>query len=160
MAIDKTLWNGRTVVSNQHIPKLEQDSALNEFAHNMPRAEAEEKAYSDYRRGEHQRAAAHHLRGIKSSQGSGDRNEALKHSSLYQLHMEKLGLDPWKETPPEIQLHMNDENKPSVYKFKATPGDALVLDEHRVKPSEPIAKSLNRLYVKATEALAVLIKTK
>ncbi len=159
MAADKKSWNGKHVLHEQHIPALEQAAAIAEFQHGLPRHEAESKAYGDYRKAEHEKAAAYHLRGLKSAQGAGDLDAAKTHGAMFEAHMTKLGHDAWKEVPPEIQVHMDAPEKEKVHKFKATGADQFVLDDHKVQPDEPIAKSLAKLYKKAKAALEVLQKS-
>ena len=114
---DKHNWNGKTVIHPQHIAGLEQEAAMNEFQGGMPRQEAEHKAYQNYRKTQHLEAAAFHLRGLKSAQGSGDVEEAKKHGAMYALHAEKLGFEPWKEPPPELKVHLDNALKEKVHKF-------------------------------------------
>ncbi len=132
---------------------------MHEFKDGMPRQEAEHKAYNAYRKTQHLEAAAFHLRGLKSAQGSGDLEEAKKHGAMYALHAEKLGFEPWKEPPPELKVHLDNALKEKVHKFKAHRGDQFVLDDHKIQAAEPIAKSLNKLYKKAVAALEHLQKS-
>ncbi len=156
---DKKMWNGKHVLHEQHIPALEQEAAIHEFAHGLPRQEAETRAYQNYRKTQHELGAAHHLRGLKSAQGSGDLEEAKKHGALYEMHMQKLGHEAWKAPPPEIAVHMDNPLKEKIHRFRPTGADAFVLDDHKVQANEPITKSLNKLYKKAVAALEVLQKS-
>lgn len=120
-------WNNNPIVSQDHIPDLERDAALNEFEHGLPREEAEEKAYKEYKTKHHSSAAAHHLRGLKAAQEAGDIDEAHKHGVLYSIHMEHLGHDPMDKVPDEIQKLASDEGKPKMYRFKSHTADKILL---------------------------------
>lgn len=158
MATDKHSWNGKSIIHPQHTADLEQTAAVYEFQHGMPRQEAEHKAYQEYRKTQHLQAAAFHLRGLKSAQGSGDLEEAKKHGAMYELHANKLGFDAWREPPPELKVHLEAAEKEKVHKFHAHRGDQFVLDDHKVQANEPIAKSLHKLYLKANAVLGILQK--
>ena len=134
--MDKHDWEGCHILHPHHSAELEQAAAMHEFASGMPRKEAEEKAYQSYRKTQHEHAAAHHLRGLKSAYGSGDREDAKKHAVLYELHMKKLGHEPWRAVPPEIALHLDNPLKEKVHKFRPTGADSFVLDEHKAKEKE------------------------
>lgn len=158
MPINNHSWNGNPIIHQQHAADLEQEAAMHEFKGGLPRQEAEHKAYQNYRKTQHLEAAAFHLRGMKSAQGSGDLDAAKSHGALYALHAEKLGFEPWKEPPPELKVHLDNPLKERVHRFKAHRGDSFVLDEHKVQANEPIAKSLAKLYKKAVAALEILQK--
>lgn len=147
----QTKWLDRYLVSHpDHVNELEQKAALHEFDSKMPRHLAEEKAYGDYRKEQHGRAAAHHLRGLKAAQGSGDTEEARKHGAMYELHAKQLGFDPWGEAPAELNQYMHEEKPEPAHRFKAHRGDLLVLDKHRedVKKAE-VQATLARILRKA-----------
>jgi hypothetical protein len=150
-------WNGKAILDPKHADDLEQAAAVHEFKGGLSRQNAEAKAYKDYREDHHRQSAAHHLRGSKAAQGSGDMDEARKHHALYELHMNKLGLDPTKEPPNDIKAHMNAEDKKPAHKFKAHPGDSLVLEDVHNQVLEATKKSetetLRRIYSKAVELL-------
>lgn len=120
-------WNGRKIVSQDHIPDLEHASALYEFEQGFPRADSEERAYSDYKSKFHREAAAHHLRGLRAAQASGDIDEARKHGVAYSLHLGELGHDPMDATPDDIKKIAEGDNAKVHYKFKSAPGDFFLL---------------------------------
>lgn len=124
-------WQGRPILNQEHIPELERSAALLEFAHGMPREDAEKHAYAAYRVKHHGEAAAHHLRGLMAAQASGDLDEAQKHGTAYATHMEQLGHDPMDKVPANIRALMEAEGKPKTYKFRAHVGDALILPDKK-----------------------------
>jgi hypothetical protein len=126
-------WQGRQLVSRSHVSELERESALREFRDQMPREQAEEQAYQDYQRKHHAEAGAHHLRGLKAAQASGDTEEAKKHGIAYELHLKALGHEPGEGVPDEIRAHV-EAPKAVHHKFKAHAGDALLLAD---QPEEP-----------------------
>jgi hypothetical protein len=137
-------WQGKyAIVDADHVHNLETMAAINEFAHKMPRHEAEEAAHKQYMREQLIEAAAHHLSGIKAAQGAGDTESIKKHGLMYQLAMKGLGHDPMGEPPSEVTEHMKHQPQ-NVYKFKAHPADAFAMPmwQHEiVGTKESIQKS-------------------
>lgn len=124
-------WQGKRIVHDSHAADLEHRAALHEFEGGHPRQEAERLAYDEYRREHHRQAAAHHLRGMRAAQGSGDMDESRKHGIAYGLHLKALGLDPMDEVPADIRALIDGEDRQPQYKFKTHKGDALLLqDDH------------------------------
>jgi hypothetical protein len=122
-------WQGRKVVAPAHVDNLERDAAVLEFEHGMSRKDAEEQAYQEYLRIHHTTAAAHHLRGMRGAQASGDYDEARKHGIAYGMHLHALELDPMDQVPDEInELVDADDRKPQI-KFKAHKADSLLLGQ-------------------------------
>jgi hypothetical protein len=127
--------NRRYVLSDQDVPELEREAAVNEFIQKRPREEAESAAYTSYRRKHHIQAAAHHLAMMKAAAASGSHKEAKKHSLVYGLHLQELGLDPNDHNvPQEIQDIMSDPKANPGLRFQAHKGDAFLLN----KSEEPI----------------------
>lgn len=150
MAKEKHDWQGRAILHPDHGQELEARSADLEFKDRMSRDGAEAQAYREYRRRNHMAAAAHHLRGMKSAQGSGDLDEARKHGAMYEMHMGKLGEEPWREPSRELKAAMQSDDRESVHKFKAHASDQFVVDEHKAtKAAEEMSKSLVELHLKA-----------
>lgn len=118
-------WNDQFILDPDDIQSLEHEAALNEFEHGNERSEAEKKAYQSYKAKFHREGAAHHLRGLKAAQASGDIDEAHKHGVVYALHMEALGHDPMDAVPPEINELIKDGKK--QYKFKAHNADKFLI---------------------------------
>lgn len=120
-------WQSRKILSQDDIPDLEHAAALHEFEHGLPRSEAEDKAYNEYKSKFHREGAAHHLRGLRAAQGSGDMEEAHKHGVAYSLHMEHLGHDPMDAVPADIKSLSEGEGIKPQYKFKSTAADHFLL---------------------------------
>ena len=118
-------WNENLILDPDDIQGLEHEAALNEFEHGHPRSDAEDLAYKAYKTKFHREGAAHHLRGLKAAQASGDIDEAHKHGVVYSLHMESLGHDPMDAVPPEIAELVKDGKK--QYKFKAHNSDRFLV---------------------------------
>lgn len=151
-------WLDRFLVAHpDHVNELEQAAALHEFDSKMPRHQAEEKAYSDYRKQQHLHGAAHHLRGLKAAQASGDQDDARKHSAMLELHAKQAGFDPYSDLPAELQQHLHAEKPEPVHKFKAHRSDLFVLDDHKKEVQKAEAREqLGRILKKAE--LAQLLK--
>lgn len=128
-------WLGRPILHQDHLQDLETRAALNEFHARMPRHEAEQKAHDDYVKEQRERAAAHHLAGMKASSATGNHEDARKHWALYDLHLKALGKESIGAIPPEIEKRMMEDGDKPVYKFKAHKGDLYALHE----PTKDIA---------------------
>lgn len=156
-------WMGRSIVHDSHSHDLERRAAIEEFQNKLPKEAAEEKAHQQYRREHHVEAAAHHLQGAKAAQGAGDMEEAKKHGAMYHLHMEKLGLDPVAEPPPEIRKQLESPDRKPAYKFKAHKGDMFLLDGGKptaptTEHQESTVKKTERPLSKKEEAQAAVRK--
>jgi hypothetical protein len=129
-------WLGRPILHDEHIQDLETRAALGEFHHKLPRGEAEARAHDDYVKEHRERAAAHHLAGMKASMATGNHEDARKHYAMYDLHLKALGKEAIGAVPPEVEKRMLEEHgsKP-LYRFKAHKGDLYALHE----PSKDVA---------------------
>jgi len=142
MSLNQPTWMGRPIAHEDHKRDLNAHSAINEFLHGMPQADAEQQAYGEYKKQNHAVAAAHHLSGMKASQGAGDLESARKHGAMYALHVKQLGLDPYGPVPSEIQTHVADPKREKLYKFKAHKGDSFLLqNEAPPATAAPMEKS-------------------
>ena len=151
---DRHSWNGRPVLKPEHADELERDAAEYEFKDRLSRRHAEEKAYRKYRQHHHEKSAAFHLRGMRAAQGSNDSEAARKHSAMFEMHMKKLGHEPWREVPPEIQRHLKEDEVEPIHRFRAHHGDRFVLEHKARESAEPVAKALHRIWGKGVEVLA------
>jgi hypothetical protein len=128
-------WNGRTIAHPDHAKELEAASAEHEFgASKMPRAQAEEHAYAQYKHKNHQSGAAHHLRNLRVAVASGDREEAERHSTLYKLHMQAMGHNANQNAPPEVEDAARKPMTEKMHASRSHKSDALLM-------SGPLAKS-------------------
>jgi hypothetical protein len=109
----------------------------------MPRGQAEQSAHDSYVKENRERAAAHHLAGMKAAMATGNHQDARKHWALYDLHLKSLGKDSIGAIPPEVEKRMMEEHgdKP-LYKFKAHKGDLYALHE----PSKDVAPQRARRF--------------
>ncbi len=139
-------WLDKDILDPEHAHELEKAAAGFEFGDKMPRKAAEERAYREYRHENHRKSAAFHLRGMKSSHGSGDMDAARKHGAMFETHMKALGHEPWKELPADVAKHMKAADEP-VHRFRAHAGDRFVIDETRKSEAQ---NTLYRLWEKAT----------
>jgi hypothetical protein len=123
-------WLGRPILDHGHVMDLETRAAMNEFGHKMPRHEAEQKAHDDYVQEQRERAAAHHLAGLKAAGATGNHEDARKHWALYDMHLKALGKESIGAVPPEIEkAHDGGDRQKPIYKFKAHKGDLYALHE-------------------------------
>lgn len=135
-------WLGRPIVHQDHVTDLETRAAMNEFHHKMPRAEAEQHAHDAYVQEQQERAAAHHLAGMKAAMSTGNYEDARKHWALYDLHLNALGKNAIGAVPPEIEKRMMESDKP-VYKFKSHKGDLYALHSPSVDQAPPAGRPLH-----------------
>lgn len=151
-------WQDRVILADEHGPELTQRAAELEFKERLHREAAEAQAYREYHRKHVLAAAAHHLRGMKAAQATGDTDEARKHGAMYEMHMGKLGLDPWQEPPRELKSAMTADDRSAAHKFRAHPGDTFVVEEHKAKQAAKLVKNqLEELHLKA-KAIVLLRK--
>lgn len=122
-------WQGRSVLAKDHSFDLDRSAAIYEFKHKLDRKQAEEKAYGDYRKNQSMEGAAYHLAGMKAAHAAGAKEDAIKHSLAYGLHMKQLGMDPVGEPPDEVKALV--EKHSGVYKFKPHDADTLFVDSDK-----------------------------
>src|SRR6185436_13811864 len=132
-ALALPMWVDRhPLADHKHAQDLELAAAVNEFAHRMPREQAEDEAYKEYLyhpvKGQHALAAQHHLAGMKAASAAGDKEAARKHSLMYGLHAKALGHGEVGAVPKDIQ-HELMTSPPKIYKFKAHRGDAFAVNQ-------------------------------
>ena len=125
--MNKLIWQGRPVLKDADYDQLETDAALKEFGEGKPRSHAEEESYQTYKRNQHLAAAAHHLRGMRAAQATGDLDEARLHGELYHRHMGELGFDSADQVPDEVKALVEHEGKAKQYKFKAHGADQFIM---------------------------------
>lgn len=109
------------VVHPDHIQELETEAAVNEFGRKLPREQAEAEAHSAYTKRQREAAMLHHLRGMQAADAAGAREDARKHSAMYQLHAKALGHDPVGPVPAAVLAHGESAKPP--YRFKPHKGD-------------------------------------
>jgi hypothetical protein len=140
-------WLGRPILHQDHVQDLETRAAVNEFHHKMPRHIAEQAAHESYVKEQRERAAAHHLAGMKASMATGNHEDARKHWALYDLHLKALGKDSIGAIPPEIEKRMMEAGDKPVYKFKAHKGDLYALHE----PTKDVAPAAGQSIQKSED---------
>ena len=146
-------WLGKPIVDAAHVGDLEQRAAINEFHSKMPRSQAEKHAHEDYVKEQREKAAAHHLEGMKASMATANHEDARKHWALYDLHLKALGKESVGSVPPEIEKRMSEEGKKHIYKFKAHKGDLYALHQAHEPVAEPMAKAMEDELEKSDEKL-------
>lgn len=124
---EKLRWQGRNILKKDDGFDLDRNAAVYEFKHKLDRKKAEDMAYGDYRKNQSLDGAAYHLAGLKAAHAVGNKNDAMKHSLAYGLHMKHLGLDPIAEPPDEIKSRIEKHAK--VYKFSPHDSDSLFVDK-------------------------------
>lgn len=122
----KKTWMGRTISRDTDADDLETRAALLEFGEGVPRSQAEDQAHREYLREQHRGAAAHHLRGLRAAQASGDLEEGRKHGEAYHQHLSRLGHDSMDQVPDEVKELVEDEERHTHYRFKAHGADRLL----------------------------------
>lgn len=115
-------WCNRPILDKGHYDDLEALAAVHELQHGMPRADAEERAYTDYRRGHALDAAAHHLLGIRAAYAAGASDAAHQHGQMYASAMREAGLDPFAPPPKEVVVRF-EKLQNDVYAYRAHAAD-------------------------------------
>jgi hypothetical protein len=96
-------WRSRPIAKERDTKDL--DHAAARYAmRDGDQAKAEERAYGEYVRASHVRAAAHHYRRAAAAQVAHRDDTAAKHLAAYRAHAGKLGIDPAGRPPAEILL--------------------------------------------------------
>lgn len=148
-------WLERFPILHQdHAHDLETRAAVNEFQHKMPRHEAEASAHKQYVQDQLEDAAAHHLLGMKASQGAGDMHAARKHGVMYGIVMKQLGHNPLDAPPPAIAGKAKTQ-PPQLYSFKPHKADAFAI--HDTEKSEPDLRQRFEVLKKAAFTALVLL---
>ena len=120
-------WNGKIIAAPGDHEELERRAAKHQFHDNMDREAADTKAYVDYKREQHEKAAAHHLKMSQALVSAGNREDAEKHRQHYDMHVQALGHKKSAVPPAEVRQHM-DTNRAHerVHGFKNHPADGLL----------------------------------
>ncbi len=122
-------WMGRQIADPKDHDDLERMAARKQFHEGLPRKEADEAAYKDYRKRVHAQAAAHHLSRMKDAVSCGEKEVADKHKAMYEAHAAKLGLKPSESASPEIQQHMPTKGFKEVKSFSNHGADNLIVGD-------------------------------
>lgn len=139
-------WAGKPIVKPEDHDLLEQEAAVNEFGpHSIPRDQAEELAYAQYKRKQHLEAAGHHLRNMRLAVSTGEKKDAMKHNAIYGMHIKALGLNPLAAPPHMIQEFASRPMKDNRWRFRQHPADIL-LSTGPMSKSEREALGYYRLY--------------
>lgn len=134
-------WSGRPILHPKDAHKLDAEAALAEFRDGLTQQEAEELAYSSYKKTKLVEAAAHHLRGMRGALAVGDKRAAQKHAALYQLAHQSLGLDPIGPTHESVLQYM--DATPGKYRFASHKAD--ILTDKTLLKSEQYITNLSKI---------------
>lgn len=154
-------WLGRPILHPDHVSELDVNSAINEFHGKLPRHEAEQAAHDSYVKSQREKAAAHHLRGMRGAHAMGDMDGARKHHAMYSLHMKALGHDPTGAPPPGISYMSRNSDEP-LHRFKAHKADLFALpplpkdDGAQVQKSEPEIQERLGVLARAARLISIL----
>lgn len=96
-------WNDRAILDPKHHDDLERAAAGKEFSKKMPRKDAEDAAYAEYKHDQHLEGAGHHLASLRLAVQRGEQTDAKHHNALLKMHMQKLGHSPHQNPPSEVQ---------------------------------------------------------
>jgi len=130
-------WQGHPVRDEGHSADLDLRSAIHQFHNGLDRASAEAKVKDEDRTERHQKAAAHHIDGMRASNAVGDQESAQQHHGMYGLHMRALGLDANGAVPAEVERHRGKNAEKKVYTFKGHSDDQFLV--------RPVQKSSTEL---------------
>ena len=120
-----TQWHGRDILDPKQAEELDRSAAELEFGENLPRHQAEEKAYANYRRARYLEGAAHHWKGFTAASAVGDPS-SKEHKLMYDVYMRALGHNPAEAPPPEVKRLVPEAN-PRRAKFVPHEADQLPL---------------------------------
>lgn len=138
--VNMPLWRGRQITDPTHAHDLEQRAAIHEFETKVPKEAAEDMAWKDYAKTQHQKAAAKHWSGMLAGKATGDHAESVKHATMYSQHLQKLGLNPNGRIPPEIEQHLDTNKDEPFYRFQPHPADGFLFSQ--VKPERKPADTV------------------
>lgn len=134
------MWYGHPVKDEKAATDLDLKAAVYQFHHGMPRHEAENRVKHEDRVERHQKAAAHHLDGMKAAHAVGNHEDAQQHHSLYSLHVTALGGNPGGAVPPEVARWQGNKDKKHAYTFKGHGDDQFLTEPVTMSPA-PLGKS-------------------
>lgn len=134
------MWYGHPVKDESHANDLDLKAAVYQFHHGMDRHAAENRVKHEDRVERHQKAAAHHLDGMKAAHAVANHEDAQQHHAMYSLHVKALGGEPNSAVPPEIAKWQGNKDKKHAYTFKGH-GDDQFLTEPVTMSPPPLAKS-------------------
>lgn len=129
-------WLGHPVRDEEHERDLNLRAAVDQFQNGLTREDAEHKAKHEDRMDRHQKAAAHHLSGLRAANAVGNTEDAKRHHSMYSLHVRALGKDPSGAVPPEVQRHAESSEQSHAYKFRGHPDDQFLVQPVEPKPEK------------------------
>lgn len=139
---ETALWQGHPVRDEEHARDLDLRAAIYTYYHGLDRAAAEARVKHEDRVERHQRAAAHHLDGLRAANAVGNHEDAERHHTMYGLHVKALGGDPIGAVPSEVKRWQGDKEKKHAYTFKASPDDQFLVQPVQDSPAPAsIAKS-------------------
>jgi len=133
-------WYGHPVKDEEHASNLDLKASVYQFHHGMDRHAAENKVKHEDRVERHQKAAAHHLDGMKAAHAVGNHEDAQQHHAMYSLHVKALGGEPGQAVPPEVAKWQGNKDKKHAYTFKGH-GDDQFLTEPVIMSPAPLAKA-------------------
>lgn len=131
-------WQGHPVRDEQHANDLHLKAAVYEFHHGMDRAKAEERVKHEDRVERHQKAAAHHLDGMRAANAIGNHEDAQRHHGMYSLHVKALGHDPSGAVHPDIGRHREGDERSHAYNFKGHDDDQFLVQPVRKSEDENV----------------------
>ena len=135
---DPMFWMGHPVDDEEHARSLHMKAAMYEFHDGIPRQKAEQRVIEEDKRERHEKAAAHHLEGMRSAHTIGATEDAQRHHDFYSLHMKVLGHDPGAAVPHEVARHRGGDDWKHAYSFKSHKDDQfLVQPVKKAEGDEP-----------------------
>ncbi len=93
----------------EHAHDLERAAAIHQHHGGLDKEQAEATSYQKYKVLQHQKAAAHHLNGMRNAKAAARPEDGHRHYIMYCSHVKELGLNPHHPVPPEIIAHITDE---------------------------------------------------
>lgn len=121
------LWQGHPVEDEEHHRNLDLKAAVLQFHHGLDRLTAEKQVKHDDRVERHQKAAAHHIDGMRAANAVGNHEDAEQHHAMYSLHLRALGLNPSEAVPSEVERWRGDKDKKHAYTFRGHPDDQFLV---------------------------------
>ncbi len=139
-------WQGHPVRDEAHQRELDLKAAIFQFHHGLDRAAAEQRVKHEDRVERHQKAAAHHLDGMRAANAVGNHEDAQQHHGLYTLHVKALGHDPATAVHPDVSKWQGKNAEKHAYTFKGHGDDQFLVQS--VQAPGGLAKSESDLKAK------------
>lgn len=106
------MWNNKAIIFAADKNALESAAAKYQYHDGLSRQQADDRAYEDYVRRCHVKAASYHFAASRRAVSLGNSNAAMRHHGLYVAHLQSLGYSQINTPPSEISSVIVDNLSP------------------------------------------------